>query len=375
MSLATDAAGFSFWTLDLVRQEVWVSERWRELYGLAPGEAVDFYSTLQHIHPDDRDVLRQTYEMVLADTSDHRYRAEFRLLPPDGAIRWIASAGRVETDAAGHAVLRGASLDISARKQAEQVLQALQQEIAHAGRVSLMGQLASALAYEINQPLGSILYNAEAAELCLQEASPDVDELRAILADIRRDTTRASTVIDRMRALLQRHTLDARRLDVGALVSDVSALVRADAASRHVGLDVDVPSGLPPITGDRVHLQQVLLNLILNSMDALDEIPVATRRIGVTARVDTAQMLEVMVDDAGPGIPAETLPQIFKPFFTTKPHGLGLGLAISRSIVDAHGGRLWAENRRGGGAAFRFTLPIADGATSARSTDKAARIS
>ena len=255
--------------------------------------------------------------------------------------------------------MRGISREITARKHAEQQMQLLQREIAHAGRVSMMGQLASSLAHEINQPLASILRNAEAAELFLQHTSPDLDEVRAILADIRQDDERAGAVIDRMRVLLKGHTLDTRRLDVGTLVGDVVALVRVDAATRRVKLDVDVPGDLRPVRGDRVHLQQVLLNLILNGMDALNGTSLEDRRVSVTAQLDGAEIVEIAVGDAGPGIPTGMLGKVFDPFFTTKPHGMGMGLAISRTIVEAHGGRLWVENQNGGGAAFRFTLPIA----------------
>ena len=283
---------------------------------------------------------------------------------PDGATRWIASQGRVEFDTTGQPVLiRGTARDVTMRKQAEQEAQLLRQEIAHAGRVSMMGQLASGLAHEINQPLASILRNAEAAELFLQHPSPDLDEIRAILSDIRLDDERAGHVIDRMRGLLKRQTLETGRLDVGGLVGDVAALVRIDAATRQVKLDVDVPADLPHVRGDRVQIQQVLLNLILNGMDAVHGTGIEDRRVDVTARADVAQgapLIEIAVGDAGHGIPADTLARIFDPFFTTKPNGMGIGLAVSRSIVEAHRGRLWAENRNGGGAAFRFTLPIAE---------------
>jgi len=230
-----------------------------------------------------------------------------------------------------------------------------------------MGQLASGLVHEINQPLAAILRNAEAAEMYLQHPSPDLDEIRAILADIRTDNERAGQVIDRMRGLLKRRALDTRRLDVGSLVGDVAALLRVDAAARQVTLNVDVPDDLPHVRGDRVHIQQVLLNLVLNGMDALNGARLEERGVNVTARVDVASgasIVEIGVDDAGPGIPAGTLVQIFDPFFTTKPNGMGMGLAISRTIVESHGGRLWAENKAGGGAVFRFTLPIAEDAAS-----------
>ncbi|HXL50004.1 MAG TPA: sensor histidine kinase, partial [Xanthobacteraceae bacterium] len=239
----------------------------------------------------------------------------------------------------------------------------LQEEIAHVGRVSMMGQLASALAHEINQPIGAILRNAEAAELFMQSKTPDLEEIRAILADIRADDQRAGGVIDRMRALLKRHVLDTQLLDLTELVGDVAKLARTDAATRHVKLTVNLPANLPSVRGDRVHLQQVLLNLILNGMDALNRAGQENRRVTVSARVDAARTVEIAVSDTGHGIAAEKLAQVFDPFFTTKPDGMGMGLPISRTIVESHGGRLWAGNNDGTGATFRFTLPVAEEAS------------
>jgi PAS domain S-box-containing protein len=361
VSLAVDAADLGIWNRDLARNEIWASHKWRELFGFAPSEPLAFNAILQRLHPDDRDELRQADAMAVAGADGGKYQTEYRLMLPDGGTRWILSRGRVECDAAGRPVLiRGADRDVTARKQAEQETQLLRQEIAHAGRVSMMGQLASGLAHEINQPLASILRNAEAAELFLQHPSPDLDEIRAILSDIRSDDERAGQVIDRMRGLLKRQTLDAARLDVGVLVGDVAALVRIDATTRQVKLDVNVPADLPLVRGDRVQIQQVLLNLILNGMDSLDGTRLEDRCINVIARPDGAQLIEISVGDTGHGIPADTLARIFDPFFTTKPNGMGIGLAVSRTIVEAHSGRLWAENRHGGGATFRFTLPIAE---------------
>ena len=195
----------------------------------------------------------------------------YRVVLPGGQIRWIASRGRAQFNGAGTPILvREVSLDVTERRKTEREAQLLRQEVAHVGRVSMMGQLASALAHEINQPLGAILRNAEAAELFMQSASPDLDEVRASLADIIKNDQRAGAVIDRMRALLKRHELEVIRLDVGDVIGDVVTLMRADAVSRHVKLDVDIAGDLPPVRGDRVHLQQVLLNLVLNGMDALN---------------------------------------------------------------------------------------------------------
>jgi PAS domain S-box-containing protein len=359
MSLAVDAANFGIWIQDLARNEIWASDRWRELFGFAPSERLELDHILQRLHPDDRETLQGVFAKALAGGGS--YETEFRLMLPDGRMRWISSQGRVECNGNGQPVrLRGASRDVTAHKQAEQETQLLRQEVAHVGRISMMGQLATALAHEINQPLGAILRNAEAAELFLQDASPDLDEIRAIVTDIRKDDQRAGAVIDRMRGLLKRHNLNSRPLDVGELIGDVRALVRADAAARQVKLDVNVPRDLPPVGGDRVHLQQVLLNLILNGMDALSGASLEDRRVTVTALLDGAQTVEIAVSDTGNGIPNDKLAHVFDPFFTTKPNGMGMGLPISRTIIEAHGGRFWAENNKSGGATFRFTLPIAE---------------
>ncbi len=363
MSLAVDAADFGIWTRDLLSDEIWASEKWRQLFGFEPSVPVQFTSILTRLHPDDRGVLERTHALAIAraaaDANRGRYHSEYRLLLPDGAVRWISSLGRVEVDAARQPVLiRSACRDVTEHKRVEQETQQLRHEIAHAGRVSTMGQLASGLAHEINQPLAAILRNAEAAELFLQAPSPDLDEVRAILTDIRLDDERAGNVIDRMRNLLSRRTLATERLDVGSLVGDVAALVRVDAATRHVKLDVDVAYDLPRILGDRVQLQQVLLNLILNGMDALNGARPEDRYVRVTAGLDNSGMVELAVADGGAGITPARLGQIFEPFFTTKSNGMGMGLAISRTIIEAHRGQLWAENQDGGGAVFRCTLPI-----------------
>jgi len=359
LSLAVDAANFGIWIRDLARNEIWASDKWRKLFGFAPSERLELDAILQRLHPDDREGFQQTVGAAVG--GEGRYGAEFRVMLPNGGIRWISSHGRVEFDVNGQPVrIRGASRDVTADKQAELETLLLRQQVAHVGRVTMMGQLATALAHEINQPLGAILRNAEAAELFMQEASPDLDEIRAIIADIREDDQRAGAVIDRMRGLLKRQNLTTQPIHVDELVGDVRALVRVDAAARHVKLDVDIPGDLPPVRGDRVHLQQVLLNLILNGMDALNESSREGRRVRVTALLDGAQTVEIAVSDTGSGIPTDKLTHIFDPFFTTKPNGMGMGLPISRTIIEAHGGRFWAENNNSGGATFRFTLPIAE---------------
>ncbi|MBV8143851.1 MAG: hypothetical protein JO184_02500 [Gammaproteobacteria bacterium] len=242
-------------------------------------------------------------------------------------------------------------------RQTRQELEELRSELARAGRVTALGQLASALAHELSQPLGAILRNAEAAEIHLNSASPNLDELREIVSDIRKDDRRAGDVIEQMRALIKRRTLEMHPLPLNEVVQDVISLVHSDAVARHVALDCVVAPGLPLVAGDRVHLSQVLLNLIINGMDAIQASPAITKRVVIEARPREKGRVEVAVTDSGPGVPPDVIDKVFDPFYTTKSGGLGMGLPISRTIIEAHGGKLWAEHAPGGrGLTFRFTL-------------------
>ena len=243
------------------------------------------------------------------------------------------------------------------RRRAEAEILIQRTELAHVARVSTMGQLSSALTHELNQPLGAILRNAEAAEFLLEREHPDLKEILAILADIRQDDQRAGNVIGRMRSLLKRHSLESNPLDLGDLLEETITLARSDALARRVNLTLQGPAELPVVHGDRVHLQQVLLNLILNGMDAMAGCAAAERLLTVRAKPTRDGSVEVAVSDCGTGIPPDKMKLLFEPFFTTKPNGMGMGLAISRTIIEAHNGKIQAENNAGRGATFKFTLP------------------
>ena len=362
-ALAAEAADFGTFSRDMRRNVIDASDKWRELFGFVPGQPLALDDLVQRIHVDDRAAFADSTAASIRERRTQH--VEFRVQPGDGRIRWIAAIGRVEFDLRGRPVRsRGVCIDISARKQAEQEMLRLRQDIAHVGRVSVMGQLASALAHEINQPLGAILRNAEAALLFMQDPSPDLNEINAILEDIRKDDQRAGAVIDRMRALLRRDEAEMQPVDVAQMLDDVAALLRPDAAARHVSLEIDLPPDPPRLLGDRVQLQQVLLNLILNGMDALGAGTGGLRKVAVTARRLGTHALEFSVADTGSGIPAGQIERIFDPFFTTKTSGIGMGLSISRSIVEAHDGHLWAENNAEGGATFRFSVRIDPAAVS-----------
>ena len=245
------------------------------------------------------------------------------------------------------------------RRHTEAEIQRQRTELAHVARVSTMGQLASALTHELNQPLGAILRNTEAAEVFLQSEQPDLEEVRAILADIRRDDKRAANVIDRMRSLYKRRNLALGSLDLRDLIEDTVTLARNDLGQRQIKLTLEIPPELPAARGDRVHLQQVLLNLILNGMDAMNAIPKPRRSLVVRARETENGNLLVAVSDCGTGISPDNANHIFEPFFTTKSNGMGMGLAISRTIIEAHSGEIWMESSAMDGTTFTFILPPA----------------
>ncbi|MFO1460854.1 MAG: two-component regulator propeller domain-containing protein [Verrucomicrobiota bacterium] len=243
------------------------------------------------------------------------------------------------------------------REQAAGEIRGLRETLAHSNRVSSMGQLASTLAHELNQPLGAILRNAEAGELLLGHPHPDLSEIREILHDIREDDQRAAGLIDRMRGLLKRGTVERSAIALPDLVQEVVTLTRPEAVQRGVPVKVEMPPQLPAVAGDRIQIQQVLLNLVLNSLDAMNATTPERRSLVIEVRPIGDSLIEVRVRDTGPGITPSQQARLFEPFFSTKPHGMGIGLMICHTIVESHGGSLRAENLPEGGACFSFSLP------------------
>jgi signal transduction histidine kinase len=244
------------------------------------------------------------------------------------------------------------------RKQGELETQRLRQELTHIGRVSAMGELSASLAHELNQPLTAILSNAQAAQDLLALDVIDLDAMREILSDIVADDKRAAAVIRRLRTLLRKGDLEFVPLDVNEIVGEVAWLVKNDALIRNVSITLDLASDLPGVLGDRVQLQQVVLNLVLNGLEALRPPWAGARALVIRTARDGATTVAVAVQDSGTGIDEKDTDRIFQPFYTTKAEGLGMGLAIARTIVDAHGGRLVATNNEHGGATVHFTLPM-----------------
>jgi len=279
----------------------------------------------------------------------------------DGEYRWVLCKGVPRFAPAGvFAGYIGSDIDITDQKRADAELHRNLDEIAHLNRVAAMGELTASLAHEINQPLAAILTNAQAASRILSGESADLAEVRGCLTDIIADDKRAAEVIKRLRGILKKEGFQKSLVDLNEVVSDAIRLVRNDAMLRGTFMVFEPFSGLPPVLCDRIQIYQVVLNLIMNGLEATAERPPGTRWLSVrTAESDGGGVL-FTVRDSGKGIAEGDLPRVFEPFFTTKQEGLGMGLSISRSIAEAHGGRIWAENAEGGGAIFQCVLPSAE---------------
>jgi signal transduction histidine kinase len=244
------------------------------------------------------------------------------------------------------------------RHHAEVESKTLTSELAHVSRQTTAGELSSSIAHELKQPLGSILTNTETAELILNSSSPDIAELKEILVDIRRDDLRANEVIRRMRGFLKRTPFETKEVDLNDLVRDAFEFLSIQASARNVALYLTESPETLRVRGDPIQLQQVIINLVVNSIDAMADIPYGRTVIGRT-EMNGGASAEISISDSGPGIPQGKLNDIFDPFFTTKEQGMGVGLSISRTIIQAHQGRIWAENQAEGGAVFHLSLPLA----------------
>lgn len=476
VQLAAQAAGLGFWTQHLDSGDSWFADTSNKLLGVAPGEQIRRDTLLSRIHPDDHGVFEEARNAAIQGGGD--YACEFRLMHPDGRMRWIAARGRVESAPSGAArCIRGVLLDVTERRQAEERFRAVidsaatamlmvdrhgritlanaeaervfgygrsellgasidmlvpegaraghaafrsafsrdpqaramgpsralcgrrkdgsevrveigltpitiaddlfvlasvtdisarlrleqesalqRDELAHLSRVNLLGEMSGSLAHELNQPLTAVLSNAQAALRFLQHEHPDLGEVRDSLTHIVENDKRASEVIRRLRALLRKEQVDYQLLSINEVVRDVLRLINSDLLNRSVAVSLDLAKGLPAVSGDRVQLQQVLLNLVINACDAMEQ--VATGRVlAVRTQAAPGSGVEVSISDVGRGIPEDQLEGIFAPFNTSKAEGIGLGLAICRTIVAAHRGTLWATNNPSRGATLHFVLP------------------
>ena len=305
---------------------------------------------------------RQLQRWGVAETLlPDRCEVHFKELTAWERYRWQI-LGAVAVILAQAALIAALLLQRLRRRRAELAVERHRVELAHAGRLATMGELTASIAHEVNQPLGAILANVDAAEMLLESDNVRLEDVRQILADVRKDDLRANEVIRRLRALLGKQEMVREPVDLNDAVAEVLRLLDAEARRRQVELVTELDPARPKVLGDRVHLQQVLLNLVVNAMDAMADTHISQRRVTVRTALGPGGNVEVAVSDRGHGIAPERLPKLFDSFFTTKDRGMGLGLSIVRSIVEAHGGRIWAEANEAGGATFRFTVPAAEAA-------------
>ena len=360
MGLAAEAGNLAMWVWDVSGNDLWMTERGRSLFGLTPDEHLDFAATFDHVHPEDRGARDGAIQQALQTQSD--YEMEYRVQKPDGTSRWIHGRGRgVGPDDRTGPKLFGVSMDITARKQAEATATQKRAELEHVARVATIGELAATLTHELKQPLAAILTNAYLGVHLLDAAEPDLPQVRSTLAEIREVTERAGEVMGGLRAMLKRDSKAAgfTNVDVNNVIRIVERIAHGDANLHKVTVHLDLSSELRPVRGDSVQLQQVILNLMLNAFSAMSGTGLdgARRLVMRSNAIDQSNVL-VEVQDSGTGIAPDTLDSIFDPFITSKPDGLGMGLSICRSIVERHGGTMWAANNSDRGATFSIRLPV-----------------
>jgi PAS domain S-box-containing protein len=332
------------------------SKEFFRILGYDQPHSVTFEMVLQRAHPEDRALVEQTIDRASRERTDLDY--EHRLLMPDGSVKYVHVVAHLVKDQADQFEFIGAMVDVTATKQAEEKLRKTQAELAHVTRVTMLGELTTSIAHEVNQPLAAVIANADACLRWLDREPPDLAAARRSVEWVIEDGNRAGEVIRRVRALAKKSDLEKIALDLNDVVRDVMALVQRESISHRVSLRTELAPDQPMIRGDRVQLQQVIINLVMNGIEAMECVRDRPRELVVRSHHDEARGVLLSVTDCGVGISIEDEDRLFKAFFTTKSGGLGMGLSICRSIVEAHGGHLSAFRNEGPGSTFQFVLPL-----------------
>jgi PAS domain S-box-containing protein len=357
MRVAAEAVNLGIWEWDIIKDEIWATNARRALLGWPASDKIAWNDFISRVHPDDRDRVRHTVDNAIHSGKD--FDSEYRLILPDGILRWMSTRGSVQFDEAGKpARLLGISMDITSRKQAELDAQRDRAELSHLSRVALMGEMSASIAHELNQPLAGILSNAAAGQRFIDRGDVNLSEIREILNDIIADGRRAGGVVRGIRGMVKKEQVERRSVNLNEVVADALRMASPDAVLRSCQLQTSLDANLPAIQGDPVQLQQVLLNLVINAFDAMRETPTSSRKVLITTELNGDGTIRTSVRDHGVGISENMQDRLFDPFFSTKTEGLGMGLAIVRSIVEAHGGTIEGANVNDGGARFEFVLPI-----------------
>ncbi len=358
LRLALRSARVGTWEWDVASNEVVWSEGVEGIFGLGPGAFTGNYQAyLNLIHPEDRSAVEERIAGALQREAP--YTVEHRILWPDGSVRWLEGDGRVIRDDSGRAVgMAGTVMDITPRKLAETRARRLDNELAHVARVSTMGEMAAGLAHELNQPLTVISGYARACAERIRRERVSRKELLGPLETIAQEADRAGEIIRRLWNLISKGETRRSPVDVNDLIREIAAFMESDCRQHDVTLKLDLAPSLPAILADRIQIQQVVLNLARNACEAVARGGTG-RHVTVRSLPSGPEWVVVSVHDEGPGVPPDVIEHIFEPFFSTKDSGLGMGLTISRSIIDAHGGHLSVRNGPGGGATFELTVPVA----------------
>jgi PAS domain S-box-containing protein len=333
-----------------------LSEEWYRIYGFDPQEGMLAWNKrLERIHPDDRATRQKAIDRAISEKSD--YDIEYRILLPAGSVRHLHSVGHPVLDSSGNLVqFVGSSTDITDRRQAEEALRRTQSDLGRVTRVTTMGELTASLAHEVNQPIAAAVTDANTCLRWLTRDQPDVEEARQAASRVVKDATRAAEIISRVRSLFKKGPQERELVDLNEVIRGMTGLLRSEATRYSISVRTELSEDLPLIMGDGVQLQQVLMNLMINSVEAMKNVD-GPRQLVVKSQRAEDEQLKVSVSDTGVGLPPQRPDQIFNAFFTTKPDGTGMGLRISQSIIESHGGRLWAAPNPPRGANFYFTLP------------------
>jgi two-component system sensor kinase FixL len=356
IGLVAESANLAFWTINFERKESWMSDKGRAIFNFGSDERLSRELFLSRVHPEDRNAVDEAIEGARA--SAQTFEFEYRLLRPDGETRWLISRGRyVSNDHGGVRELIGVAIDVTAQVKADLQLRLQREEMARMSRVSSMGELTASLAHELNQPLTAIASNAAAGRRLLAQGPPETKLFEELLADVAADARRAGDIIHGIHHFVRKSEGIRRPVNLNEIVLEVLRLLHSDLLGRGTAVETQLAPNLPFVEANPVHLQQVLLNLLMNSLEAMQSTLAAKRRVVISTKREANSSVLVSVRDYGGGLPKEDLDKVFTQFYSTKPNGMGMGLTIVRSIVEAHGGKLSAEDT-GEGARFFFRLPV-----------------